>query len=117
MDDIYLQLPRSLDNRVLQLADRTTANQQEPFLKASALERYLATSYGYTLQLPSAPPKDPIANFLFERKQGHCEYFASAMAVMLRSLGIPSRVVNGFHSDEFNDITGSYVVRAKNAHS
>ncbi len=61
--------------------------------------------------------KDPIANFLFERKQGHCEYFASSMAVMLRTLGIPSRVVNGFRSDEFNDLTGNYVVRAKDAHS
>jgi hypothetical protein len=61
--------------------------------------------------------KDPIANFLFERKQGHCEYFASSMAVLLRTLGIPSRVVNGFRSDEFNDLTGNYVVRAKDAHS
>ena len=61
--------------------------------------------------------KDPIANFLFERKQGHCEYFASSMAVMLRTLGIPSRVVNGFRTDEFNDITGNYVVRAKDAHA
>jgi hypothetical protein len=60
---------------------------------------------------------DPLANFLFERKQGHCEYFASSMAVMLRTLQIPARVVNGFRSDEFNDLTGNYVVRAKNAHS
>jgi len=73
--------------------------------------------YGYTLQLPSAPVADPLANFLFERKQGHCEYFAASMAVMLRTLHIPSRVVNGFRSDEFNDVTGNYVVRAKNAHS
>jgi hypothetical protein len=64
-----------------------------------------------------SPVADPLANFLFERKQGHCEYFASSMAVMLRTLGIPSRVVNGFRSDEFNDVTGNYVVRAKNAHS
>ena len=75
------------------------------------------TRFGYTLQLPRTPPKDPIANFLFERKQGHCEYFASSMAVMLRTLGIPSRVVNGFRSDEFNDLTGNYVVRAKDAHA
>jgi len=115
--DVYLQLPPSLDNRVLQLADRTTANQQEPFLKASVLERYLATSYGYTLQLPSAPPKDPIADFLFERKQGHCEYFASSMVLMLRSIGIPARLVNGFRGGEYNDVTGSYIVRAKDAHS
>ena len=60
---------------------------------------------------------DPLANFLFERKQGHCEYFASSMAVMLRTLKIPARVVNGFRSDEFNDLTGSYIIRARNAHS
>jgi protein-glutamine gamma-glutamyltransferase len=87
------------------------------FDRASAIENYLRTRYGYTLQLPRTTPRDPIANFLFERKQGHCEYFASSMAVMLRTLGIPSRVVNGFRSDEFNDLTGYYVVRAKDAHS
>ena len=81
------------------------------------IENYLRTHFGYTLQLSKTQVKDPIGNFLFERKQGHCEYFASSMAVMLRSLGIPSRVVTGFHSDEFNDITESYVVRAKNAHA
>ncbi len=67
--------------------------------------------------MPRSPVADPLANFLFERKQGHCEYFASSMAVMLRTLHIPSRVVNGFVSDEFNDLTGNYVVRARNAHA
>jgi len=62
-------------------------------------------------------PQDPVANFLFERKHGHCEYFASAMAVMLRSLHIPSRLVTGFRGGEYNDITGQYVVRASDAHS
>ena len=62
-------------------------------------------------------PHDPLANFLFNRKRGHCEYFASSMAVMLRSLRIPSRVVNGFRTGEFNDLTSQYVVRGSNAHS
>jgi protein-glutamine gamma-glutamyltransferase len=62
-------------------------------------------------------PRDPVANFLFNRKEGHCEYFASAMAVMLRTLRIPSRVVNGFRTGEFNDLTAQYVIRASNAHS
>ena len=99
------------------LAAQITASASNDFDKAAALENYLRTRFGYTLQLPQTKEKDPIANFLFERKQGHCEYFASAMAVMLRTLGIPSRVVNGFRSDEFNDLTGNYVVRAKDAHS
>jgi transglutaminase-like putative cysteine protease len=112
----YLKLPQ-LDTRVPQLASQITKSAPNDYDKAAALENYLRTRFGYTLQLPQTNVKDPIANFLFERKQGHCEYFASAMAVMLRTLGIPSRVVNGFRSDEFNDITGSYVVRAKDAHA
>jgi transglutaminase-like putative cysteine protease len=113
----YLQLPASLDLRIPRLAAQVTASSPNNYDKAAVLESYLNTHYGYTLQLLRSPVADPLANFLFERKQGHCEYFASSMAVMLRTLHIPSRVVNGFRSDEFNDVTGNYVVRAKNAHS
>ncbi|MCU1304631.1 MAG: transglutaminase-like protein [Candidatus Sulfotelmatobacter sp.] len=112
----YLQLPL-VDPRVPRLAAQITAAASNNYDKALSLEKYLQSHYVYTLQLPRTPVADPLANFLFERRQGHCEYFASSMAVMLRTLHIPSRVVNGFRSDEFNDITGNYVVRAKNAHS
>ena len=112
----YLRLP-PLDPRVPRLAAQITNSASSDFDKAAALENYLRTRFGYTLELPQTVVKDPIANFLFERKQGHCEYFASSMAVMLRTLGIPSRVVNGFRTDEFNDLTGNYVVRAKDAHA
>jgi transglutaminase-like putative cysteine protease len=111
-----LSLP-ALDPRIPRLAAEITSSASNDFDKAAAIENHLRTRFGYTLQLPRTHVKDPIANFLFERKQGHCEYFASAMAVMLRTLGIPSRVVNGFRSDEFNDLTGNYVVRAKDAHA
>jgi transglutaminase-like putative cysteine protease len=114
---IYLQLPAKLDPRVPQLAEQIAASARTNYDKAAALERYLRTHYGYTLQLPRTPVDDPLANFLFERKAGHCEYFASSMAVMLRTLGIPSRAVTGFVSEEFNDVTGNYVVRARNAHA
>lgn len=117
VDDRYLQLPPYVDARVAALAKRITENKPTKFLKASAIERYLSSTYEYTLQLPLVPPKDPVANFLFERKAGHCEYFASAMAVMLRTLGIPSRIVNGFRGGLYNDLTGSYIVRARDAHS
>ena len=113
---VYLRLP-AVDPRVPRLAAQVTASAGNNFDKAAAIENHLRTRYGYTLQLPQTEVRDPIANFLFERKQGHCEYFASSMAVMLRTLGIPSRVVNGFRSDEFNDLTGNYVVRAKDAHA
>jgi hypothetical protein len=112
----YLQLPR-LDARIPPLARQISASAGDNYDKAVAIETYLRTKFGYTLQLPRTVPFDPIANFLFERKQGHCEYFASSMAVMLRALGIPSRVVNGFRTGEFNDLTSQYLVRASSAHS
>ena len=112
----YLGLP-ALDRRIPQLAEQITASADNNYDKAWILETYLRTHFGYTLQLSRTVPHDPLANFLFERKQGHCEYFASSLAVMLRTLGIPSRVVNGFRTGEFNDLTSQYVVRASNAHS
>ena len=114
--EAYLRAPEA-DPRVAKLASQITNKATNDYDRASALENYLRTHFAYTLELPRSEKKDPIANFLFERKQGHCEYFASSMAVMLRTLGIPSRVVNGFHGNEFNDITGSYIVRARNAHA
>jgi transglutaminase-like putative cysteine protease len=114
--DAYLQLP-PLDPRIPPLAEAITTAAPSNYDKAVAVEQYLATHFGYTLELPRSLPQDPLANFLFERKKGHCEYFASSMAVMLRSLRIPSRIVTGFRGGEFNDLTGQYVVRASDAHS
>jgi len=112
----YLQLP-NLDPRVSGLARQITASSANDYERARSIERYLQTNFAYTLDLGDRVPADPIANFLFERKRGHCEYFASSMAVMLRTLGIPSRIVNGFRGGEFNDLTGSYIIRAREAHS
>jgi len=112
----YLQLP-ALDPRIPLLAQQIAVSADNNYDKAKAVENYLRTNFQYTLQLPRTIPRDPLANFLFERKQGHCEYFASSMAVMLRSLRIPSRVVNGFRTGEFNDLTSQYLVRASDAHS
>jgi transglutaminase-like putative cysteine protease len=112
----YLQLP-VIDPRVFTLAEQITAKSGSQLAKAQAIEAYLRLHYGYTLQLPETEPADPIGNFLFVRRQGHCEYFASAMAVMLRTLRIPSRVVNGFSGGEFNDVNSRYVIRASDAHS
>jgi hypothetical protein len=113
----YLELPSRLDGRIPALARQITSSAVTDYDKADEIERYLLSNYGYTLQLGRVTPKDPLAYFLFERKQGHCEYFASSMAVMLRTLDIPSRVVNGFRTGEFNDVTAQYVIRARNAHS
>ena len=112
----YLQTP-PFDPRLLHLASEITAGVPTVYDKTHAIESYLQKQYGYTLQLPSSPQRDPVAYFLFERKAGHCEYFASSMALMLRTLGIPARVVNGFRGGEFNSVTGSYIVRGRDAHS
>ena len=112
----YLQLPK-LDPRIQELAIRITAGNTNNFDRARAIEAHLRDHYGYTLQLSRTPPQDPLADFLFVRRKGHCEYFASAMAIMLRTLRIPSRVVNGFRGGQFNDLTSSYIVRASEAHT
>src|SRR6185312_9285340 len=85
--------------------------------KAAAIQDYLKSNFSYSLQMASERPADPLAYFLFERKQGHCEYFASAMAILLRTVGIPTRVVNGFRTGEYNDLTGQYIIRGRDAHS
>ena len=112
----YLQLPL-LDPRIAVLAREITRGAQTPFDKAFRIENYLRSRFTYTLNLTGKPGDDPLAHFLFETRAGHCEYFASAMAIMLRTLGIPSREVNGFLPGEFNDLGGDYIVRASDAHS
>lgn len=112
-----LQLPRRLDARIPLLAEEMSAGAATDFQKARAIETSLRRNYGYTLQLLPKEVPDPLATFLFERRKGHCEYFASAMAIMLRTIGIPSRVVTGFQSGVYNPLTHLQVVRASDAHS
>ncbi|MGH9713219.1 MAG: transglutaminase TgpA family protein [Candidatus Acidiferrales bacterium] len=113
---LYLQLPR-LDPRIPKLAEQIVGGSDNNYDKAANIERYLKTRYGYTLDLTGTPTADPLAYFLFVRRAGHCEYFASAMTVMLRSLGIPARYATGFLPGEFNDVGGDYIVRASDAHA
>ena len=113
----YLQLPHELDPRIPELAKQITKNARTPFDKSLAIESYLRNRFTYTLNLTGKPGDDPLAHFLFETRAGHCEYFASAMTIMLRTLGIPTREVNGFLPGEYNDLGGDYIVRASDAHS
>jgi transglutaminase-like putative cysteine protease len=113
----YLQLPRSTDPRIRELAENIVAGEPGPARQAQLVKNYLLTHYDYTLELPPTEPADPLAFFLFHRKKGHCEYFASSMAVMLRMLQIPSRVVTGFQSGVYNPISGSQLIRTSDAHS
>ena len=117
VSETYLQLPAQLDRRIPELAREITKNAKTPFDKALVMESYLRDRFTYTLNLTGKPGEDPLAHFLFETRAGHCEYFASAMTIMLRTLGIPAREVNGFLPGEYNDLGGDYIVRASDAHS
>ncbi len=112
----YLKLPQ-LDPRIPNLAAEWIEGNQDPAAQAASIERRLRKDYGYSLVLLQSEVRDPLANFLFDRRAGHCEYFASAMAVMLRTVGIPSRVVTGFQSGIFNPLSGWQVIRSSDAHS
>lgn len=114
--ELNLGLPE-LDRRVAELARQITAAAPTPYDKAAAIEQHLRTRFAYTLEQPSPPPEDPLAHFLFERRAGHCEYFATAMTVMLRVLGIPARYVNGFAPGEYNDLGDDFIIRGSDAHS
>jgi transglutaminase-like putative cysteine protease len=113
---LYLQLPK-LDARITAMAQTITSRAGNPYDKARAIENYLRNNYGYTLDLSGTPPVDPLAYFLFEKHAGHCEYFAAAMTVMMRAVGVATRYVNGFLPGEYNDVGGDYIIRASDAHS
>jgi hypothetical protein len=114
----YLELPANLDPRIGELAQNIIqhAGGRNGYDAARAIESHLRDNYGYSLDLKAAG-RDPLADFLFNVKAGHCEYFATAMAVMLRTHGIASRVVNGFLPGEYNEAAGAYTVRQSDAHS
>jgi protein-glutamine gamma-glutamyltransferase len=113
----YLQLPENLDPRIRDLAQKITAEAKTPLEKAVRVEAYLKRNYKYTLTLTWPPGNQPLSTFLFKAKSGHCEYFASAMAVLLRAAGVPTRLVNGFLMGEYNPIGDAYIVRQSDAHS
>ena len=87
------------------------------FEQASLIESYLRTNNEYSLELTWDPGEQPLSTFLFDARSGHCEYFASSMAIMLRTLGIPTRMVNGFLAGEYNSIGDSFIIRQSDAHS
>jgi hypothetical protein len=112
----YLEVP-PLDPRTRELAQQITSKFSNEYDKAAGVESYLKTHYAYNLDLSGPRASDPLANFLFVRRSGHCEYFASAMTVLLRSAGIPARYVTGFLPGEFNDLGGDYIIRQSDAHA
>lgn len=113
----YLQLPRRLPPRVAQLARQLTAGASTPYDAALAIEAYLRDLTYSTSIAPPPPDRDWVDYILFETREGYCDYFATAMAVLLRSLGIPARVATGFAPGEYDEASGLYIVRESHAHS
>src|SRR5205814_5957520 len=97
----YLQLPRNLPRRVVDLARQATNGASSAYDKAAGLETYLRDNFTYSTHVAPIPPdQDWVDSFLFDSKQGYCDYFATAMVVMLRAQGVPARVASGFAPGE-----------------
>lgn len=117
-DDRYLELPPRHE-RVIALARDLTKDLDTEVDKAATLLKYLRDGgrFKYSVEMPDTGDKVPLDVFLFEEKRGHCEYFATALAVMLRAVGIPARNVNGFVGGKYNRFGGYYAVTQSEAHS
>ena len=118
----YLQLPQTLSPRVRALAEelRDQAPSTPTFIVA--VEGYLKSAengfrYTTTLPEPEDPDQDIVEAFLFDWRRGHCEYYATAMVVLLRAAGVPARLVNGFLGGDYNRVGDFWVVRQAYAHS
>jgi protein-glutamine gamma-glutamyltransferase len=113
----YLALPPGLPPRIRTLAEEWTRGRATPDEKARAIETHLHSEYRYDLGSPSGRSKQPLDDFLFESKRGHCEFYSTAMAVMLRTVGVPTRNVTGFIGGSYNRFGKFYAVRQGDAHS
>lgn len=113
----YLQLPDDLPQRVRDLAAEITAGQDNAYDQVSAIEAYLR-KIKYDEQIPAPPPGvDGVDWFLFEEQAGYCDYYASALVVMARTLGIPARIAAGYSLGDYDREIGAYRQREYDAHS
>jgi transglutaminase-like putative cysteine protease len=112
----FLQLPQGLDPRIQALADSLTAGLDNRYDRADAIRRHLG-GFDYTLELPATAAQTSLEYFLFQRRAGHCEYFSTAMVVLLRAAGIESRNVNGFLGGEWSQFGDYLAVTQNQAHS
>ncbi|MBN1945820.1 MAG: DUF3488 domain-containing protein [Bradymonadales bacterium] len=113
----YLQLPEGRSEAFEELARQIVQGATGDGDKAVRLERFLRERYQYTTDLPRILGDNPIEEFLFRTRRGHCEYFATAMVLLARQVGLPARIVNGFVGGDWNRFGGFYAVRQSHAHS
>ena len=112
-----LQLPETVTDRVRELTHRITAGLTDPYDKALAIQQYLRSHYPYSLTVPHTPEgRDFVDYFLFDLGEGYCTYFATALNVMLRLEGIPSRYVEGYIMPR-TETEGTYEIRQRHAHT
>jgi protein-glutamine gamma-glutamyltransferase len=114
--DGYLQLP-IISTQIQDLARQLTKDKTNAYDMTISIKNYLQKNLNYTRTLERGAHEFPLDDFLFENKAGHCEYFATSMTVMLRVLGIPSRVVNGFIDGQWNAVGDFFLIRESDAHS
>jgi transglutaminase-like putative cysteine protease len=114
---VYLQVPTEIGKDVRNLAADITRGLTTDYDKAVAVEAWLRDNLTYTLEMVSPGGREPLEFFLLERRKGHCEYFSSAMAILLRIAEVPTRNVNGFLGGEWNEYSDYIAVRAGDAHS
>lgn len=116
--DRYLQLPASFSPRIAEQARQIAGGEETPYDKAMAVTQYLRRTITYTETVPTPPAnRDPIEWFLFDQRAGFCNYYASAEVLMLRSLGVPARMVVGFAQGTWEPDRESYVVLSKDSHA
>jgi len=113
----YLELPDSLPERVRQEARQVVRGLDTPYDKAKALETFLR-GFRYNEAIPAPPAgQDGVDYFLFDVREGYCDYYASALAVMLRSVGVPARIASGYAQGEKSASDNTFIVRERDAHS
>jgi transglutaminase-like putative cysteine protease len=113
----YLELPARLDPRIQRLADSLVAGETTRIDRVRAIQRHFASGFAYTLELPRTARDATVEGFLFRRRAGHCEYYSTAMVVLLRAAGIPARNVTGFLGGEWNTFGDYLAVTGNDAHS
>ncbi len=113
----YLLLPPNLPRRVIDLAHAWADDKPTAAAKAASLQEHLRKEYSYDLGSPSQGKPQPLDHFLFESRRGHCEFFSTTMAILLRAVNIPSRNVTGFVGGTWNSFGHYYSVRQGDAHS
>ncbi|MCP9448899.1 MAG: DUF3488 and transglutaminase-like domain-containing protein [Nitrospira sp.] len=112
----FTQIPARSD-RIAALARTVVGQERTPYGQAMAIQDHLSRNYRYSLEIPLTEQVNPLEEFLFNRKTGYCEHYATAMVIMLRTLGVPARLVTGFLATEWNEYGNHYVVRQQDAHA